>query len=185
MQRYGPLRTSSYWPLLRKVGGGEGGEGGGEGGEEAAGRDGAVRGALCDTELAGFDHHCVWLDASVAAHNHHVFLRGVLWLLLGAAPIGVTSAQRVQAVPSVELLLAAAAAVTWLLGGALLLAQASSIARGLTGHEARRMRRRGAALPPCGGPWAASARLAHALAGSPAGWRRSCAARGRARSFDV
>ena len=69
--------------------------------------------------------------------------------------------------------------------GALLLAQASSIARGLTGHEARRMRRRGAALPPCGGPWAASARLAHALAGSPTGWRRSCTARGRARSFDV
>lgn len=161
------------------------GEGGGEGGEEAADKDGAVRGARCDTELAGFDHHCVWLDASVASHNHHVFLRGVLWLLLGAAPIGITSAQRVQAVPSVELLLAAAAAVTWLLGGALLLAQASSIARGLTGHEARRMRRRGAALPPCGGPWAASARLAHALAGSPAGWRRSCAARDCALSFDV
>ena len=184
------LRRSEPWdglgeertPLHAREGGGEGG---GEGGEEVADRDGAVRGARCDTELAGFDHHCVWLDASVASHNHHVFLRGVLWLLLGAAPIGVTSAQRVQAVPSVELLLAAAAAVTWLLGGALLLAQASSIARGLTGHEARRMRRRGAALPPCGGPWAASARLAHALAGSPAGWRRSCAARGRARSFDV
>ena len=45
-----------------------------------------MRGALCDTELAGFDHHCMWLDASVAAHNHDVFLRGVLWLPLGAAP---------------------------------------------------------------------------------------------------
>ena len=165
--------------------GGEGGEGGGEGGEEAAGRDGAVRCALCDTELAGFDHHCVWVDACVASHNHHAFLRGVVSLLVGAAPAGITSAERVQTVPSVELLVAAAAAVAWLLGCALLLAQASSIARGLTGHEARRLRRRGAALPPYGGPWAASARLAHALAGNPAGWRRSCAARGRALSFDV
>ena len=169
--------------------GGEGGEGGGEGGEEggeeAAGSEGTVRCALCDTELPGFDHHCVWVDACVASHNHHAFLGGVLCLLVGAAPAGITSAQRVQTVPSVELLVAAAAAVAWLLGGALLLAQASSIARGLTGHEARRLRRRGAALPPCGGPWAASARLAHALAGNPAGWRRSCAARGRTLSFNV
>ena len=166
--------------------GGEGGEGGGEGGGEAAGgEDGAVRCALCDTELAGFDHHCVWVDACVASHNHHAFLGGVLCLLVGAAPAGISSAQRVQTVPSVELFVAAAAAVAWLLGGALLLAQASSIARGLTGHEARRLRRRGAALPPCGGPWAASARLAHALVGNPAGWRRPCAARGRALSFDV
>ena len=114
----------------------------------------------------------------MGSHNHHAFLGGVLWLLAAAAPVGLLSAQRARAAPSAELLLALAAAATWLLGGALLGSQAACIARGLTGYEARELRRRGAAAPPCGGATAVVARWRAALAGDAAGWRISARVRG-------
>lgn len=162
--------------------------------DDGAGDDGIFECALCGVAVRGYDHHCVWLNACVGAHNVDSFLLGLLALLCFSAPIGILAAQRMPLRPvdggsarpgglavgavvaSPELLLVVAAALTWLAIGALLVAQASGIARGVTGHEARRMRRRGERLPPCGGPATASARVWRALTGDPR-WRRSHALR--------
>lgn len=184
--------------------GGENGGGGGSGEGDGEGDDDDVfECALCGVAVRGYDHHCVWLDACVGAHNVDSFLIGLLALLCFSGVGGALAAQRVPSPPppllprptgsgsarlggvaigavaaSPELLLVVGAALTWLAIGALLVAQASGIARGVTGHEARRMRRRGERLPPCGGPATASARVWQALRGDPT-WRRSYASEPR------
>lgn len=121
---------------------------------EAPTVDGTARCALCGVWVPRYDHHCVWLDACVGAHNIHVFARGLLAFVaatsLQAALCAARFAQRrrhtglewgIEPVLTMYSLLVSAAAAT------LLATMALNRSRGLTAYQARRLKCRGMPLP--------------------------------------
>ena len=122
-----------------------------DGGEDGSGgSDGTVRCSLCGQHVAGYDHHCIWLDACIGAHNLGVFARGLLGLAavagLQAALCGSLAYQRGLWGAEAAMTLFAAVvclAVCLLLGQVLI-----NLARGTTAYELRRLRRLGRPLPP-------------------------------------
>ena len=132
---------------------GGGGGGGGGGGDDD---DGTVRCGLCGRWVAGYDHHCIWIDTCIGAPNLGPFVRGLLalcaatalqaWLVGGLAwqqQLGTEGGLAWGA----ECVGAAYAALISLAVGALLVQIAVNLSRGLTAHQARRRRRQGQPLP--------------------------------------
>ena len=134
----------------------------------------AIRCALCGRVVPGYDHHCIWLDACIGAHNLGAFLRGLLWIScatgLQAGLCLALAAQRCAAGwdPSCwgcEVVGALYAAAVSLSAITLLNSIGLNLARGLTAYEARYRRRQhsatgGSTMPPA--DWR---RLAHRLGG--------------------
>jgi hypothetical protein len=116
----------------------------------AAGAAMGTRCVLCGATVVGYDHHCIWLDACIGAHNLGAFVRG---LLCFAGATGVQAALCAQLAWDaqrwgLEAVSAAYAALVCLSCLALLASIGVNLARGLTGHEARRLRRQAKPLPP-------------------------------------
>ena len=110
--------------------------------------------------VVGYDHHCIWIDACVGAHNRRQFLRGLLAFLVAAGVSlpptarqlgrrhGDFAALLAANASCFELVWVAYAALAWLAVAALVVDQAQLIARGVTSYEARCLRRSGKPLPP-------------------------------------
>jgi palmitoyltransferase len=108
-----------------------------------------VRCGLCGVWTVGYDHHCIWLDACIGAHNLGVFFRGVSALTAALTVQGYVCASRAlqRGVWGIEAVLALYALVL-VCGLLLLLATVVlNLARGLTAYEVRRRRRQGRPLP--------------------------------------
>lgn len=115
-----------------------------------SGPSGGTRCALCGALVAGYDHHCIWLDTCIGAHNLSAFVRGLLCLAVATgvqAGCCLCLALRAERW-GLEAVGAAYAALLCAGVLALLGSLAANLARGLTGHEARRMRREAVPLPP-------------------------------------
>jgi len=114
--------------------------------------EGEVLCPMCGHSIAGYDHHCIWLDACIGAHNRGLFLRGLLLVLatmLVQTALAVDRAlHRGEGAWCLELVCASYGVVLCLAVMALLAEQAWLLSRGLTAYEARSMRRRGKELPP-------------------------------------
>lgn len=109
----------------------------------------SVKCAYCGLWIAGYDHHCIWLNACIGKHNLGVFLRGCLALLAALALQGVLCAQRASELGAwgVEAVMALYALVLCLALLALLFSITLNLARGLTAHQIRQRRRQGQPLP--------------------------------------
>jgi hypothetical protein len=109
-----------------------------------------VRCAFCGRSVAGYDHHCVWLDACIGAHNIGVFTRGLLALLGGLLVEGTLFAARAlqRRRWGIDAVLAVYATVLCVALLALLCTLALNRARGLTAYEVRWRRRRAEPIPP-------------------------------------
>ncbi len=159
-------RAAVSHPRASRRGGGVGGDGSGdeEAGAPARATEAAdassVRCALCGERVAGYDHHCIWIDACIGRPNLRHFLRGLLGMIAGttvqagacvalatgryaehAAGGSARGPWGLEAVLALYALLTAAG-VSWLLA-----TMAVLLARGITAHEARRLRRQGKPLP--------------------------------------
>lgn len=116
---------------------------------------------LCRHSLRGYDHHCVWLDMCVGAHNRGLFLRGLLLLLATVAVEVVLCARRAEHVGGVQRRWSLEAALTsyGLLGAiavaSLLAHQGWLVGHDVTAHQARLLAKHGRELPPWigVGPW--------------------------------
>ena len=143
-------------------------EGGDESGEEAAlapadeeatadpfglrkvRSDGAIKCAMSGVWVRGYDHHCIWLDTAIGAHNLGTFVRGCAALAAAVSIQGALCAERAQhrRVWGAEAVLATYGAIIVVGLLALLMAMVLNLSRGVTAYEARRRRRRGQPLPP-------------------------------------
>ena len=121
----------------------------GEGHEGTGTGASSVKCAYCGVRIAGYDHHCIWLNACVGKHNLGVFMRGSLALLFGLLLQGVLCAQRAseRGVWGAEAVMALYALVLCLALLALLSSLFLNLARGLTAYQVRQRRRQGQPLP--------------------------------------
>ena len=108
---------------------------------------------MCGRLTPGYDHHCVWIDACIGAHNLGVFARGCAALAAALGVQGVLCARRAAARGTwgAEAVLACYAAT--LVGGLVVLLGAvlANLARGVTSYQLRRLRRAGGTPPPMSG----------------------------------
>ena len=110
---------------------------------------GAVRCAMCELVVPGYDPHCVWLDACIGSHNLGVFGRGCAALMIAVAIQGVLCARRAaeRSVWGAEAVLASYACIIVVGLLALLASVALNLSRGMTAYQVRRRRRSGQPLP--------------------------------------
>ncbi|KAL1515299.1 hypothetical protein AB1Y20_001931 [Prymnesium parvum] len=122
----------------------------GRGAPLAAGR---VTCPLCGHSVPGYDHHCIYLDACVGAHNRGYFLRGLLLSWATMVIQTALTADRALHQPGgrtwgLEAACASYGLVLVLACTALLAEQLWLLGHGLTSYEARCLRRQGKQLPP-------------------------------------
>lgn len=122
---------------------------------------------LCGVLVPGYDHHCIWLDACIGAHNRSYFLRGIVFSLVAMSAQTAITAQRGigRGRWCIELVLASYGAVLVAAAASLLLQQTWLLAHGITAYEAKMHRRRGTRLPPFVGTAAFLREVGRALSG--------------------
>ena len=121
----------------------------GHGGKHGHGH-GAVRCSLCGQTVFGYDHHCIWINACIGAHNMRSFVRGLMALLGAVGLQGVAcylQASRVRRSWGAESVLALYAACISIGLLVLLASLWVNRARGLTAHQVRVRARLGEPTP--------------------------------------